>query len=210
VSPRPRRDQDVVLQTTVDVIAEQGVMGISVDTVAARSGVSKATIYRHWGSRARLIHAAISSLQPPAIEPDTGSLRSDLLALLTSLVDYFDSPTVARVFPSFLDAAVRDRELTELRQETLRMGRSSFERVVRMGIARGELSDDVDVHLVVDLARAPIIYRRVVAQTPVLASDIAPIVDAVLAAFAPPGAVLSAATAGRPPRRARSSSRPGP
>ena len=63
------------------------------------------------------------------------------------------------------------------------MGRASFERVVRMGIARGELPDDVDVHLVVDLARAPVIYRRVVAQTPVRTPDIAPIVDAVLAAF---------------------------
>jgi AcrR family transcriptional regulator len=172
-----------VLQATLDVIAEQGVMGISVDTVAARSGVSKATIYRHWGSRARLIHAAISSLQPPSVEPDTGSLRADLVVLLTSLVDYFDSPSVARMFPSFLDAAMRDPELAELRQETLRMGRASFERVVRMGIARGELPDDVDVHLVVDLARAPIIYRRVVAQVPVRPSDVAPVVDAVLAAF---------------------------
>jgi AcrR family transcriptional regulator len=183
--PRPRRSQDVVLQTTLDVIAEQGVMGISVDTVAARAGVSKATIYRHWGSRARLIHGAISSLQPPSAEPDTGSLRDDLVALLTALVEYFDSPTVARVFPSFLDAAVRDPELADLRQETLRMGRASFERDVHLAIARGELPGDVDVHLVVDLARAPIIYRRVVAQVPVATSDVAPIVDAVLAAFRP-------------------------
>jgi AcrR family transcriptional regulator len=183
VSPRPRRSQDVVLEATLEVIAEQGVMGISVDTVAARSGVSKATIYRHWGSRARLIHAAIQTLQPTTVEPDTGSLRDDLVELLVHLVGYFDTPKVAEVFPSFLDAAVRDPELAELRQETLRMGRASFERVVRLGIARGELPDDVDVHLVVDFARAPIIYRRVVAQSPVLASDVEPIVDAVLAAF---------------------------
>jgi AcrR family transcriptional regulator len=201
--PRPRRDQDVVVETTLAVIAEQGVMGISVDAVAARAGVSKATIYRHWGSRARLIHAAISSLQPPMVEPDTGSLRDDLVVLLTSLVDYFDSPTIARVFPSLLDAAVRDPELAALHQETLRMGRASFERVVHLAIARGEVPADVDVHLVVDLARAPIIYRRVVAQTPVLASDIAPVVDAVLAAF-------SARTADRSPPPARSSSRQGP
>ena len=194
--PRPRRSQDIVLQVTLDVIAEQGVMGISVDTVAARSGVSKATIYRHWGSRARLIHGAISSLQPPSVEPDTGSLRDDLVVLLTSLVDYFDSPTVARVFPSFLDAAVRDTELAELRQETLRMGRASFERVVRRGIARGELPDDVDVHLVVDFARAPIIYRRVVAQVPVGAADVAPIIDAVLAAFRSGGDDVVVASAG--------------
>jgi len=183
VSPRPRRSQEIVLETTVDVIAEQGVMGVSVDTVAARSGVSKATIYRHWGSRARLIHAAISSLQPTTVEPDTGSLRDDLVVLLLHLVEYFDTPKVAEVFPSFLDAAVRDRELAELRQETLRMGRASFERVVELGVVRGELPADVDVHLVADFARAPIIYRCVVARTPVRASDVEPIVDAVLAAF---------------------------
>ncbi len=87
VSPRPRRAQDPILQATLDVIAEQGVVGISVDTVAARATVSKATIYRHWGSRAaRLIHAAISSLQQPTVDPDTGSLRGDLTVLLQHLV----------------------------------------------------------------------------------------------------------------------------
>jgi AcrR family transcriptional regulator len=185
VSPRPRRSQDDVVQATLDVIAEQGVMGISVDTVAARSGVSKATIYRHWGSRARLVHAAILSLQPTTVEPDTGCLRDDLIELLTHLVGYFDTPTVSRVFPSFLDAAVRDPELAELRQETLRLGRDSFERVVRLGIERGEIDADVDVHLVADFARAPVIYRRVVAQVPVSLAEVEPIVDAVLAAFRP-------------------------
>src|SRR5262249_39395930 len=102
------------------------------------------------------------------------------------LVEYFDTPKVAQVFPSFLDAAVRDPELAELRQDTLRMGRASFERVVRMAIERGELPADVDVRLVVDVARAPIIYRRVVAQVPVPTTDITPIVDVVLAAFARP------------------------
>jgi len=192
-----------VLQATLEVIAEQGVTGVSVDTVATRSGASKATIYRHWGSRARLIHAAISSLQPPPVEADTGSLRADLAALLTSLVEYFASPMVARVFPSFLEAAVRDPELGALRQQTLRMGRASFERVVRAGIARGELRDDVDVRLVVDIARSPIIYRRVVARTPVSASDVIPIVDAVLAAFGADTRPVVASTSERGARRDR-------
>jgi AcrR family transcriptional regulator len=182
VSPRPRRSH-VVLTTTLDVIAEQGVTGISVDTVAARSGVSKATIYRHWGSRAHLIHAAISSLQQPTAEPDTGSLRGDLTELLVRLVEYFDTPPVTRVFLSFIEAAIRDPELAELRQETLRLNRLSFERVVRRGIDRGELPADIDVALVVDLVRSPIIYRRVVAQVAVSMSDVEPIINVVLAAF---------------------------
>lgn len=172
-----------MLEATLEVIAENGVMGASVDTVAARTGVSKATIYRHWGSRARLLHAAISSLQPESVEPDTGTLRGDLMVLLRHLVDYFDTPTVANVFPSLLDAALRDPELAALRQETLRVGRASFERVIQLAIDRGELAPDVDVRLVVDLVRAPVIYRRVVAQTPVADSELWAIVDAVLAAF---------------------------
>jgi AcrR family transcriptional regulator len=185
VSPRPRRSHDAILDTTIDVIAEQGVSGVTVDTVAARVGASKATIYRHWGSRARLIHAAISSMQPPSVEPDTGSLREDLIVLLQHLVEYFNGRDMGRVFPSFLDAAVRDPELAELREQTLQQARSAFERVVRRGIERGELSADVDIGLVVDLARSPFIYRRVVAQTPVRPGDIAPVVDAVLTAFTP-------------------------
>ena len=122
-------------------------------------------------------------MQQPTADPDTGSLRGDLTVLLQHLVAYFDAPNIARVFPSFVDAAVRDPELAELRQETLRTGRASFERVVQLAIERGELHDDVDVALVVDLARSPIIYRRVVAQTAVRTADVAPIVDAVLAAF---------------------------
>ena len=124
----PRRSQDVVLEATLDVIAEQGVIGVSVDTVAARSGVSKATIYRHWGSRARLIHAAISSLQQPvASRPDTGSLRERPRRCCSRTSSTTSTrPTVARVFPSFIDAAVRDPELAELRQETLRMGRAEL------------------------------------------------------------------------------------
>jgi hypothetical protein len=55
--------------------------------------------------------------------------------------------------------------------------------VVHLAIQRGELPDDVDVSLVVDMVRGPIIYRRVVAQAGVSPADVEPIVDAVIAAF---------------------------
>lgn len=183
MSPRARQPEDPILGATIDLIAEQGVAGVAVDTVAARAGVSKATIYRHWGSRARLIHAAISSLQRPFVEPDTGSLREDLTFLLQQLVWYLDRPDTGRVLPSFMEAAARDPELDALRQQTIREARAVYERVIGRGIERGELPTDVDVRLVIDLAMSPFIYRRVVAQSSVQPADIAPVVDAVLAAF---------------------------
>jgi AcrR family transcriptional regulator len=184
MSPRARRAEDPILAVTIDLIGEHGVSGVAVDTVAAKSGVSKATIYRHWGSRARLIHAAISTAQEPFVEPDTGSLRDDLSVLLQQLAWYLNRRGGGRILPSFIDAAARDPELEALRQQTIREAREVYERVIRRGIERGELPADVDVRLVIDLSMSPFIYRGVVDQSPIEPADIGPVVDAVLAAFA--------------------------
>jgi AcrR family transcriptional regulator len=183
VSPRARHDDAEILAATIRVIADDGVSGATVDTVAARAGVSKATIYRHWGSRARLIHAALSSLEGPYAAVEGDSLREDLSGLLGQVVEYFNRPDIGRVFASFIDAAARDPELAELHQLTMAKARTSFELVVRRGIARGELPDDLDVDLFIDVVRAPFIYRRVVAQQSVRPADIEPVIDLVLGAF---------------------------
>ena len=80
--------------------------------------------------------------------------------LLWHLVEFFNRPDIGRIFPSFIDAAVRDPELAELHMETMRRARDRFEEVVRRAIERGELSADVDVGLLMDVVRAPFIYRR--------------------------------------------------
>jgi AcrR family transcriptional regulator len=183
VSPRARLDERDILDATIRVIAEHGVAGATIDTVAARAGVSKATIYRHWGSRARLIHAALSSLEGLYVETEGDSVREDLTVLLWHLVEFFNRPDIGRVFASFIDAAARDPELAELHQQTMRRARASFEQVVRRGIERGELPADVDVDLFIDVVRSPFIYRRVVAQSPVQPADIEPVLDLVLGAF---------------------------
>jgi AcrR family transcriptional regulator len=183
MSPRARRSQDPILRATIDRIATDGVSGVTVDTVAASAGVGKSTIYRHWGSRAQLIHAAISCQQRPTIEPDTGSLRDDLTILLRQLVDYFATDESSRVFTSFIDAAARDPELLAIHQQTMRQASGTVERILRRGIDRGELPVGLDVPLFIDMLMAPFFYRRVIAQSPVRPEDIGPVLDAVLAAF---------------------------
>ena len=183
MSPRARNSDVDIFEATLDVIAEHGVSRATVDMVAARAGMSKATIYRHWGSRAQLIHAALSSLQGPYVETPGESLREDLAILLSHLVDYYNRPDIGRIFPSFIDAAVRDPELAELHMAGMRRARDGFEEVVRRAIERGELSADVDVGLLVDVVRAPFIYRPVVARMPVAKEDIDAVLDLVLGAF---------------------------
>jgi AcrR family transcriptional regulator len=181
--PRPRATQDAILRATIDLIADHGVDGFSVDAVSAATGASKATIYRHWGSRAKLIHAAFERLQRPSVEPDTGSLREDLTTLLRQVVTYLNRRANSRTLSSLIYAAARDPELAELHRQNDREGRALFERAIRRGIDRGELPEDVDVRLLIDLLMSPFIYRRLVTMVSAKPADIAPIVDLLLAAF---------------------------
>jgi AcrR family transcriptional regulator len=178
--PRPRSPEGAVLRATLDLIAEHGVHAVTVDAVADRSGVSRPTIYRRWGSRDSLIHAAFMRLQGALVEMDTGSLRGDLTVLLRQLVGYLNK---IRVFPSLMEAAARDPELAAVREETERRGRSVYERVIRRGVERGELPAGLDVELFTDLLISPFVYRRVISQSIVDPASIEPVLDAVLAAF---------------------------
>jgi AcrR family transcriptional regulator len=177
------RSEDAILRSTLELVAEYGVSGVTVDAVAARAGVGKATIYRHWRSRAQLVHAAIACMKGPFVAFDTGSLRGDLSALLTELVEFLSRPDTGRVFPSLLDAAERDPELAELRHAHMLERRAAFERVILQGVARGELPENVDVQMLIDFVVAPFFYRRIVARTTVSVDDIAPVVDAALRSF---------------------------
>ena len=183
MSPRARSSQEPILKATLELIAEHGVDNVTVDTVAATTGVSKATLYRHWGSRAKLIHAAFAQPQRSSVEPDSGSLRDDLIGLLRQLVTYLNRRDSSSVFTSLIDAASRDPELAALHKQNEREGRAFFERVIHRGIENGELPDDVDVRLLIDVLISPFIYRRVVVLSTAKQADVVPIVDCALAAF---------------------------
>lgn len=162
MSPRPRTPEDVILRSTVELLAERGVANLTVDDVAARAGVGKATIYRHWSSRDGLVRAAIEWLQEPLVEPDTGDLRADLRSLLSQLVDELSGPDSGRVLPSFIDAAGRDPVLASILETATRETRAAYARVIRRGIDRGELPEGTPVDLLTDLLMAPFVYRQLV------------------------------------------------
>lgn len=183
MTPRANASAEEILAITVDLIAEHGVSGITVDTVAAKAGVSKATIYRRWRSRAALIHDAIAGLHRPVGDPDSGALRDDLIVLLKDLVGFLNRPGGSHVDSSFIDASTRDPELAALRRETAREARSAYERSIKRAIERGEVPADMDVRLFIDMLIAPFLYRRLVDHSRARAADIEPVVDAVLAAF---------------------------
>jgi AcrR family transcriptional regulator len=183
MSPRPNATAEEILDITFRLIAEHDVSGVTVDMVAAQAGVSKATIYRRWGSRTALLVAAMTRLRRAGVDPDTGSLRADLISLLQVLVGFLNRPDTARVLASFLNAAARDPELAKLQQEISQGSRMEYEVALGRAVRRGELAPDVDVPFLVDLLIAPFLYKGVVEHAPVPTGDIERVVDMVLAAF---------------------------
>lgn len=183
--PRPKSSTDEILALTFQLIADHDVSGVSVDMVAAKSGVSKATIYRRWRSREELIQATIDGMRRPARDPDTGSLRGDLTTLLNELVEFLNRPVGGKVFAAFLNAAVRNPDLSALNREMTKDVRSVYGKVIRRAIKRGELADDVDIRLLIDILISPFLYCLLVDNASARQADIQPLIAVVMKAFGP-------------------------
>ena len=78
--------REAILAATAKMFQAQGYDQLTIEGIAKEAGVGKQTIYRHWGSRARLVHAAISCMPDAADTPDTGLLRDDQVAEVASFV----------------------------------------------------------------------------------------------------------------------------
>lgn len=179
LDPRVSRSRARILAATVEELTERGWTGMTIEGVAARAGVGKATIYRHFEDRAALVADAIEDHLQEVAVPDTGDLRGDLLGIMRDLVARSRAPE-ASLFTVLVDAAERDAELAAHRHAFVRARRRPLVCVLQAGIARGELSPDADLELLADLLAAPLFYRRFVSRTPVDDRTATAIVDAVL------------------------------
>lgn len=179
--PRIVRSRSAILGATIGLLLEGGIHDVSVDAIAERSGVSKATIYRHWDTRQAIILDALDHMKARHDLPDTGSLRGDLVDLLSQLVAHVASPA-ASVFASLVGASEHDPELASMRQAFARARSDTVRRLIARGIERGELPSDIDVEVLLASLVGPIFYMRLARGEAVPAHWPAAIVEAVLAA----------------------------
>ena len=80
--PRSREAEAAILDATIALLGEVGFSGLTIDGIAARAGVGKATIYRHWSSKAEVAVEAFRAFVPPLDDPDTGSFADDVRAVV--------------------------------------------------------------------------------------------------------------------------------
>jgi AcrR family transcriptional regulator len=190
-TPRPgrrARSDRAILDATRALLAETGVGGLTIEGVAARSGVAKTTIYRRWRDRDELALAAVwqdlaTGLEGPV---DVGDTRTELLAFVEPLVAVLRSPLLGGVIRGLASEIGAGGDLSRTyREQFIQPRLEQLETVVRRGVERGDLRPDTDVRLAHELLVGPAFYRLLFSGRPLDDELAGQITDAVLRAFAP-------------------------
>jgi TetR/AcrR family transcriptional regulator, regulator of autoinduction and epiphytic fitness len=180
LDPRIERSRRVVLEATVALIAESGYGAITIEAVAARSGVAKSTIYRHWPSRLELINDAFHELKPSVPLPTEGTVRDRLVAFLEHVARNVGTSTWSACLPALIDAAEHDADARALHCALTRAGRQSLVQLLQEGVNSGELPDGLDCELMAEALVGPILIRRLMLHEPFDPDQVRHLVDQVL------------------------------
>jgi AcrR family transcriptional regulator len=165
---RTTRSHAAILAATTALLTEVGYSHLTIEGIAARARVGKATVYRWWPSKGALAIDAISrDLTVPAATV-TGDVRQDLLAAIRRTIHILASSPVGAVIPALTADLVHDPALAQqFREEILRPRRSVVIDVLHHAVDRGELPANLDVELLMDIYVGAVFYRVVVSGEPV-------------------------------------------
>ena len=175
-----------------DEWAKRGYAALSLERVAKNAGAGKAAIYRRWPSKREFANEAVKNvaLAVTAI-PDEGSLEADLEAFLRSLRAALRHPVLRRILPDLLAERARSDELAPLLETVARARRKRAESLLARAIARGELPEDLDRELALDLIPSALYWRMVVTQKRITLPELRRQVRALSAALKAAGSAGS-------------------
>ncbi len=188
MKPKKRRDAgrargssvvDVVLQQTLIELAERGVEGLSIDRIAQRAAVNKTSVYRRWPTRGQLVAAALDSIRAEAgaAVPDTGSLKQDLLALLTPVGALFSSSAARALMQAALSSssagAIKKLSGSGLAAESAAGVRAILKRAEK----RGEWNPSVNPQQFTTMLVGAVMHRTMVEHQPIKPAWLAALVD---------------------------------
>ena len=181
VDPRVERSRLVILRAAVEELADAGYGGVTIESIAARAGVGKSTIYRHWRDRLALIADAFETFHEQMV-PDLGDLpvRDAIALLLRHVSEVVVDSTFSRCIPALIEGAERDPRLREFHHRYSAERRQAIVDLIARGIQRGEISRQTDPELATTTLLGAIFYRRLMTSNPFNPDDADQLVTLVL------------------------------
>ena len=185
--PRSEKAHQAILAATMELLLDQGLRAMSMDDLARRAGVSKATIYRWWPSKERLALDALATewaSTPRAVQSHAGSLRGDLLARFRPWVRQLNRKPYARVVAGLVAEAQTNPEFAELYREHFVQPRREATRELLTGaLDRGEIAANTNLDVTLDLLYGPIYHRLLHGHAPLTERFAQQVIDCVIAAI---------------------------
>src|SRR6201987_2315835 len=158
--PRSEERRDAVLKAAMELMREDDLRRASVDRISARSGVSKATIYKWWPNRTAVaIDAFLSQMMADAPVPDTGSAAEDFRLPSRGMMRFYASPLGAIYAQLIGESQFYPTERERIRTPQINVRRAAVRKIWERGVARGELDPNLDPEVALDLIFGPAMYR---------------------------------------------------
>lgn len=181
LDPRIERSRQVILAAALAELGEIGYGGFAIESVAARAGVGKSTIYRHWPDKLALIADAFQTLhQEGGPDLSGGSARAKLARILAHVAEVVTSSPFGTCLPAMIDAAERDPALRDFHYRFQSEARKPTVALIASGIASGEFPADRDPELAAQALLGALFFRRLMTNTPFNPAEADALLDTVM------------------------------
>jgi AcrR family transcriptional regulator len=181
IDPRVARNCAAALAAARELLFEQGWPAVTHVAVAARSGVGRTTLYRHWPDAAAMLRDVVASDMDVSATPATGRLRDDLIAQLEVFRRQLHDPVIERIMRVNIERAMVDPAFRRLKDALFDKGRSAYQEIFDAARASGDLDTDIDIRRAMDRLCGPLLFRRMFAGEDFGAEYVTEVVDDFLA-----------------------------
>jgi AcrR family transcriptional regulator len=166
--PRSERAERAILGATTQLLEEKGFVALTMDEVALRAGVGKATIYRRWPTKGILaFDAFLAQFLARQPLPDTGTLRGDLLAALRAWIRTVKGTVTGRTLVGLIAEVQRDPALADVwRDRFVRPVRGRHRIMIERSVQRDEIPPETDPEIALDLLFGSAYHRLLQSHLP--------------------------------------------
>lgn len=164
--PRDPEADRAILTAALKLIDDRGYAGFSIDEIARRTAISKATIYRRWKSSGELLLDALLQYGVQAQPPQVGRLETDLAVYFKTIFAALNTRIGEAVRSLMAEAQANDSFRALFRERFIAARRKPVRDLLENAQARGELSASVDLEFLLDLLFGALWYRLLVEHAP--------------------------------------------
>jgi AcrR family transcriptional regulator len=165
---RSEASRKAILDATYELLKTVGFHRMSIEGVASRAGVGKATIYRWWRSKGALaVEAFMEAVAPSIAFGETGSARADIERQMKTLAEAYRGRT-GEILTEMIGLGQCDAEMREaFLVGYVQPRREAAKAALQRGIDQGEFQPNLDLEALVDALYGPLVYRMVTGYFPI-------------------------------------------